>query len=168
MTSSPDIPDNLIEIRDPEIDPTAIMAEIRVRVEQRRRELGYDNRRFPTFGTADYPGEPEDIPFDDLLYHHLRLANRHYAEVETRPVLVSSPATRLPLLGRLWGLIRGGAHNLVLFYVNRLAAQQININRHLVSVLNRQAAQAQAQERRLQQLEEELAHLRSAKDKAGE
>jgi hypothetical protein len=161
LSNTPDLPDNnLISILDPEIDPTAIMAEIRVRVEQRRRELGYDKRRFPTFGTADFPGEPEDMAYDDLLYHHLRLANRHYATVETQPMLVGSPATRVPVLGRLWGLIRGGAHNLVLFYVNRAVAQQVNINRHLVSVLNRQTAQVQDQERRIRVLEEEIKRLR--------
>lgn len=161
MSIANDLPNNnLIEIRDPEIDTIAIMAEIRTRVEKRRQELGYDKRRFPTFGTAEYPGEPEDLPYDDLLYHHLRLANRSYADVETRPFLASSPTTRIPLLGRLWGLIRGGAHNLVLFYVNRAVSQQVNVNRHLVSVLNRLAAENQAQVRQIKALEEEVTRLR--------
>lgn len=163
MSPSNDLPDNnLIEIRDPEIDPLAIMAEIRARVEQRRQELGYDNRRFPTFGTAEYPGEPEDMPFDELLYQHLRLANKSYADVETRPLLTTSPATRVPILGRLWGLIRGGAHHLVLFYVNRAVTQQVNINRHLVSVLNRLAAENQAQARQIKALQDELERMRGA------
>lgn len=151
---------NLIEIRDPEIDPIAIMDEIRARVEKRRQELGYDKRHFPAFGTADYPGEPEDIPYDGALYQQLRLANRSYANVETKPVLVSSPATRIPILGRLWGLIRGGAHNLVLFYVNRTVAQQVTINRHMVSVLNRLTAETQTQARQIKALQDELNQLK--------
>ena len=161
MTNLPPLPDNnLIEIRDPEIDPVAIMAEIRGRIEQHRRELGYDNRRFPTFGTADYPGEPVNASYDETLYQHLRLANRHYANVETKPVLVSSPTTRLPVLGRLWSLIRGSTHNLVLFYVNRAVSQQVNINRHLVSVLNRLTAQAQEQEQKIAALQAEMNRLK--------
>lgn len=163
MSTTHNLPDNnLIEIRDPALDTIAIMAEIRTRVEKRRQELGYDKRRFPTFGTAEYPGEPEDMAYDDLLYHHLRLANRSYADIETRPLLASSPATRVPVLGRLWGLIRGGAHNLVLFYVNRAVSQQVNINRHLVSVLNRLAAENQAQARQIKALEEEVTQLRGS------
>lgn len=161
MSNTPPLPDNnLIEIRDPEIDPAAIMAEIRGRIEQHRRELGYENRRFPTFGTADYPGEPAHQPYDGMLYQHLRLANRHYANVETKPVLVSSPTTRLPVVGRLWSLIRSSTHNLVLFYVNRAVTQQVNINRHLVSVLNRLTAQLQEQEEKIATLQAEIERLK--------
>ena len=45
-----EIPDDLIEIHDPEIDPAQIMEQIRQRVQQRREELGYPQLEFPPFG----------------------------------------------------------------------------------------------------------------------
>lgn len=148
--------DGLIEIRDPEIDPGQIMETIRIRIRQRRKELGYDRRTFPVFGAAAYPGEPEGVAYDADLYHYLRLANDSFAAVETDAVLAPSPATRVPVLGRLWQLIRGGAHQLVLFYVNRAVAHQTDVNAHLVSVLNRMTAVGEQQQRAIDQLQAEV------------
>jgi len=157
--------DTLIEIDDPEIDPAAIMAEVRHRILARRRELGYDHRAFPSYGAAIYQGEPDDIPYDQDLHHFLRLANATFAEAETEPVLVDSPATRLPVLGRLWGMIRGGAHNLVLFYVNRAVTHQTNVNGYLVSALNRLTVVTEAQQRTIQRLQAELDAERQRKER---
>lgn len=159
------VPDDLIEIHDPEIDPAQILEQIRERIRHRREELGYDDRTFPTFGATVYPGEPEDIPHDADLYHHLRIVNASYAQVDTEPTLAPSPATRVPILGRLWKLVRGEVHNLVLFYVNRAIAHQTGVNRHLVSVLNRLAAANEEQRRTILALQKEIASLRQARDR---
>lgn len=157
-----DLPaDDLIEIHDPEIDPQAIMAEIRRRIQARRLEAGYDNRTFPAFGEAMIcPEPPEGIPYSPDLYHHLRQANTRYSEVETAPILVPSPATRIPLLGRVWRLIREQAHGLVLFYVNRSVGHQVKLNRHVVSVLNQLTEENQALQRRVMALEAEVKQRR--------
>jgi hypothetical protein len=161
-----DAPDNLIEIHDPEIDPQALMAEIRRRLRQRREELGYDRRVFPTFGaTVPMPEPPADIKHAPNLYHHLRQANKLYGDAETTPVLAASPATRVPVLGPLWRLIRAQAHGLVLFYVNRAVAQQFSVNRYLVNVLNELTAASQEQQRTIERLESELERLRQAQAK---
>jgi len=154
----------LFEIQDPEIDPDAIMAQIQQRLTERRRQLGYDQRVFPTFGAAAYPGEPTDVVYDPTLYHHLRLANDSYGQAETGPLLAPSPATRVPVLGRLWQLIRNQAHGLVLFYVNRAVASQVGINRHLVSVLNRMAVVQQDQAREIAALRAQLTALGRPRD----
>lgn len=159
-----EIPDNLFEIHDPEIDPHQIMEQIRERIRRRREELGYEKRTFPTFGAAAYPGEPDDIPYDPDLHHHLRLANEMYAQVEVGAVLAPSPATRIPVLGRLWQLVRSEAHNLVLFYVNRAIAHQTDVNRHLVSVLNRLTALSQEQQRTIMALQAEIEALHQRRD----
>ena len=148
--------DTLIEIHDPEIDPPAIMAEIRRRIVQRRSELGYAHRAFPNYGAAVYQGEPADIAYDKDLHYFLRLANATFADAETEPVLADSPATRVPVLGRLWRMIRGGAHNLVLFYVNRAVTHQTSVNGHLVSALNRLTAVVEDQQRTINRLQAEL------------
>jgi hypothetical protein len=154
-----EIPDDLIEIHDPEIDPAQIMEEIRERIRQRRAELGYPRQVFPTFGAAAYPGEPEGGRFDADLYYHLRKANDLYYQIGLETSLAPSPATQLPILGRLWKQIRREAHNLVLFYVGKLAQQQVAVNRHTVSTLNRMAVQLQEQQKQLQALRSEIEQL---------
>lgn len=133
---------DLVEIHDPEIDPHALMAEIRSRIEARRQELGYVTQTFPSFGDAiEMPEPPQKSPYSIELYHHLQQANLLYSEVNTEPYLTESTSLKIPLLGRLWRLIRRQAHNLVLFYTNRTLAHQVTVNRHLVSVLNQLVAE---------------------------
>lgn len=153
------IEDMLIEIHDPAIDPAAIMAEIRQRISERRAAQGYDSRQFPTFGAAGYQGEPQDLAYDADLHHYLRLVNEMYAVVDTDPVLAPSPATRVPVLGKLWQLVRGFFHQLVLFYVNRAVAQQTSVNSNLVSVLNRMTVVMEEQQRTIERLERQVAEL---------
>ncbi len=160
LVDSNNISDTLIEIHDPDIDPSDIMAQIRARIKQRREELGYDDRTFPEFEIATYPEEPDDVPVDKHLYHHLRIANETYTAVETTAILVPSTATRFPALGRMWQLIRRQMHNLVLFYVNRTLTHQTGINRHVLSVLNRLVIQVQDQQRTIIALQAEVEALR--------
>ncbi|MGB9873266.1 MAG: hypothetical protein ACPLYD_16615 [Anaerolineae bacterium] len=160
MSEAPWIPDDLIEIHDPEIDPAQIMEQIRERIRRRREELGYPRQVFPTFGAAAYPGEPGGEEYDVDLYSHLRRANEVYHQLGVERFIAPSPRSSIPILGPLWDRIRREAHNLVLFYVNKLAQRQVTVNRHLVSTLNRMAVQIQEQQRRIKTLEEELRRLR--------
>ena len=162
-----EIPDDLIEINDPDIDPAQIVEQIRERIRRRREEAGYAQRVLPTFGATAYPGEPEGEHHDPDLYYHLQLANEIYVRTETGPILAASPATRLPILGRLWQSVRGHAHSLVLFYVNRAATHQTDVNRHLVSTLNQLAVVSQEQQQRIRELESQVDRLcaeRTGKD----
>ena len=158
------VPDDLIEIRDPEIDAQEIVAEIRDKIDRRRKELGYEHMIFPSFGAVVYPGRPGDIPYDPDLYHHLKLVNKLYTEVETQPALEASPALRIPVVGQLWQLIRREAHNMVLFYVNRSINHEIAVHRHVISVLNLLTAENQKLQRSILALSEELEQLRSKLD----
>ena len=151
-----DIPSDLIEIHDPEIDPSQIMQQIRERLRKRREEMGYFRQSFPSFGAAAYPGEPDEGEYDSDLYYHLRQANERYYQLGVEILLSPSPRSSMPLIGRLWDRLRREAHHLVLFYVNQLAQRQIMVNRHLVSTLNRMAVQMQNQQRRIQTLEDKL------------
>lgn len=145
----------LITIDDPEIDVDQIVAQIQARICARRAALGEPRQDVPTFGAAAYPGEPVGAHDVDL-YYHLRKANQTYTQLEIEPVLAPSTATRVPILGRLWGRARLEAHNLVLFYLGRLAQQQLVVNRHLVGTLNRLAAQLQAQQAELDALRADI------------
>jgi hypothetical protein len=158
---SVEIADDLITINDPEIDPTAIMEQIRERVQQRRKEKGFDQRTFPSFGLAERPEAPGDRSYDTDLYYYLRLANEGFSPSETGVVLAPSPATQLPIIGRLWSLIRREVHHLVIFYVNRSVNHQVNVNRYLVSVLNRLTALTQEQQQTIEALQAEIETLRA-------
>jgi hypothetical protein len=155
-----EVPDDLVEIHDPEVDPAALMAQIRERIRLQRETLGGDNREFSSFDATAYPEEPKDIPYDVNLYHHLRRANELYARFDTEPALAPSPLTRVPLLGPLWQRLRPSLHTLILIYVNRLAMRQANVNRHLVSTLNQLTVQCQEQQRAIQTLQAEVHALR--------
>lgn len=159
-----DLAEDLIEIRDPEIDADEIMAEIRERIKRRRSELGYEKMNFPSYGGVVFPGKPDDIPYDANLYHHLQLANKQYLEYPAEPDLAPSPAARVPILGSLWRLIRQEAHNLVLFYVNRALSHDVEIHRHMISVDNSLTAELQRQQRIIIELKDEVESLRSQID----
>ena len=149
--------DDLLEIHDPEVDPQALMAEIQRRIQSRRAELGYEERIFPSFGDAvPYPDPPDDQPYSADLYHHLRQANLLYDEVATEPVLAYSAASRVPVLGGLWKLIRAQAHSLVLYYVNRSLSHQVILDRHQVSVLNRLVVENEELKRTVAALKEQV------------
>jgi hypothetical protein len=152
--------DDLIEIHDPEIDPAAIMIEIRERIQKRRQELGFVAQHFSVFGGARFAGRPDDIPYDPDFYDHLEMVNQLYPEVETGIDLQPSPALRVPILGSLWARIREQAHHLVLYYLNREVSHQMSVNRELVSVLNRVEAILLDQKRAIMQLEDEVVELR--------
>ena len=133
--------DDLIEIHDPEIDSQAIMTEIRSRIQERRQEPGYHTPRFSTFGGTLLPDRPDDLPYDPALFDHLELVNEQYTAVPSDSDLQPSPATRVPILGPLWAMVREQAHGLVLFYTNRTASHQTGVNREIISVLNGLTAQ---------------------------
>ena len=136
------------------------MAEIRARIEERRREAGYEERAFPRLEQRRLTQACRRGLVGCGPYHHLWLANQLYNQAETAPVLAASAATQLPLFGRLWKLVREQAHQLVLFYVNRLVAHQTNVDRHLVSVANELTREIQEQQEQIRALQEEVEALR--------
>lgn len=151
---SPDQP--WIEIHDEFLTSEALVAEIEKRVAARRAELGPVNLIFPTFGhISTLPEPPAGRAYNPNLYHYLKQANQA-PPPSVEPVLAPSPATRVPILGRLWGMIRGEMHNLILFYVNRMAGDQNRLNIDLISALNELTREIQAQQAEIDRLRTEL------------
>lgn len=159
--------DDLITINDPAIDSAAIMAEVRSRIQQRRAELGYEPQQFASFGGAQFPGRPDDLPYDPDYYDHLEMANELYLQVETEPNLQVSPATRTPGVGKVWAGVREQAHQLVLYYVNRSVSHQTSVNREIIGVLNKLTEINVQQQREIARLQQEVAALRAERG-AGE
>ena len=114
----------------------------------------------PHYGAVSAaPLPPDDLPYSAQLFHHLRQANQLCTEFETEPTLADSAAVRVPVLGAIWRRIRGEAHNLVLFYVNRLAAEQNQLTAQLIGTVNELTRQNIDLQRKVSRLEEKLADL---------
>lgn len=149
-----------IEIHDESITSEELAREIEARVARRRAELGPVKLIFPTFGHIST--FPDPSPVDRLnshLYYYLKRVNETPPPA-VAPVLAPSPATRMPVVGRLWRQIRGEVHNLVLFYVNRSVQEQNRLNIDLISTLNELTRVVQEQQAELEALRAEVRRLR--------
>ena len=75
--------------------------------------------------------EGKHLPPD--FYEHLYQAGLAYDQLQV-PLNVSQRT--IPIIGPILQAIRGKIHELVLFYVNQLAANQIRVNTHLLQALS--------------------------------
>ncbi len=156
--------ENLIEIRDPDIDTLALLEQVRERIKKRRAQWGYEPQSFPSFGGSGMPEQLDGSNLDPNLFHYLELVNSSYFDFATEPDLQLSPATRGRILGRIWSLIRRQAHQLVLFYVNRNIEHQVAVNRQLVSIVNLLARTLQDQQREIMDLRQRLDESQADRD----
>ncbi len=153
---------DFVEIRDPEIDAAEIMRRIRERIRQRRveaEEAGVDYDAFLRTLATDR----ENARFDKSLYTALR---QTAAMSDHLGVGLSLTRPSIPLLGPLIQRVRTALHNLALYYVNLLALQQREFNRHIVQLfvslirsLEREPGPSEVEE-----LRQELARLRARVD----
>ncbi|MBP6016564.1 MAG: hypothetical protein KA586_07570 [Candidatus Promineofilum sp.] len=150
-----------LRIQDEQISSEALVAEVQRRVDQRRAELGVTRVLFPKFGhMSSYPEPPvESGVYNPDLYHYLKQANRK-STPQLEPLLVPSPSTRVPVFGRLWGMVRAQFHQLVLFYVNRSVSDQSQLNINVVSVLNELTRVSQVQQEEIDDLRAEVQRLK--------
>ncbi len=149
-----------LELYDEEVTADHLTDLIQQRVQQRQAQLGEVKRTFPAFGfVAAMPEPPTARDHSATLYHHLRRLNETDI-IETAPLLVPSPTTRLPLLGPLWALIRRAAHELVLFYVNRHIAHNTTFHNHLINILNEQTRLLEQQQTEIERLNLEIELLK--------
>ena len=123
----------------------------------------------PHYGVfSTLPEPPENQPYSTSLFHHLRQANLLVTEIETEPNLADSAATRVPILGPLWKRVRQEAHHLVLFYVNRLAAGQNQVNAQLIGSMNELTRQNLDLQRQVAELQSRLQRLEPKAKEEGE
>jgi hypothetical protein len=105
------------------VDVEAIMREIREQiVAQKARETG-DPDPIPVAG--------RHLPPD--FYEHLYQLQMSADRLALQPEI--APST-VPLVGPLLDRLRRPWHQLVIFYVNRLAGQQMTLNRHLLRTVD--------------------------------
>jgi hypothetical protein len=107
----------------PEIDIEAIMREVRAEV------LAKKSTRARQGALAI---EVSGRRFSPEFYDHLYQAGLTFDVAESKPDVTRSA---IPLLGPLLERIRRKFHELVIFYVNRVAADQSEVNKHLLNSL---------------------------------
>ncbi len=143
-----------LQFVDEAVDPVALGTELK------RRAAGHrvDRRWRPRYGERSLREQAHSA--DELLQrlaHHLeRLEALQDARAASdRLELAPSPAARRPVIGRLWGMVRRQAHDLVLYYVNIQAAHQSEIDHHLVEALRALAAENRRLRQQLEALHNE-------------
>lgn len=125
-----------------------IMARIREAISQRKAESGLSMTEFDALAT----GSAADPSMDDLRRDLKRLSEAlHYSSIE----MMLSDARPSPITG-LVQRARGALHEVILFYVNRLAAQQATVNRLNLRTLGTALALLESQEARIRVLENKV------------
>ncbi|MBN1135179.1 MAG: hypothetical protein JXM73_01245 [Anaerolineae bacterium] len=123
--------DTSFDLEAPDLDTEAVMREIRARIRARRAEAKAKGLDFEAYAEGLYP-LPPDALFGRDLYEAVRYVGLGWDKVGVEMALTES---RLPLIGGLVQRLRAALHELVLFYVNRLAARQVRFNEQTARAL---------------------------------
>lgn len=107
------------------VDIEVIMQQIRRQILAKKAALG------PAQPTSLTPVGGKRLP--PTFYEHLYQAALAHDQVGVK--LWVTPV-QLPLVGRLLERLRVKFHELVVYYVNQTAAQQIKVNHHLLQALS--------------------------------
>lgn len=106
-----------------QVNIEAIMQEIREQILARKSALAPGDAPALRVRGERFPPE---------FYEHLYHAGLAYDQIEVKQHVSRSS---VPLVGPLLQWLRGKLHELVLYYVNQLAVQQIAVNTHLLQAL---------------------------------
>jgi hypothetical protein len=123
--------EEIIEIRNPEIDAEAIVRQIRENIHQRRSEAEAQGLDHYAFAQGLYTS-PDTARFEHSLYYDLRWMSTSYYKIG---VGLSLTESRIPLIAPLVQRVRSALHHLVIFYTNKLAGRQARFNEYVVRAL---------------------------------
>lgn len=107
-----------------DVDIEAIMREIRRQILARKAATA-------PAGAPEVPVGGKRLPPE--FYEHLYQAGLAYDQIGAR---MHVTPMRIPIIGRILVWFRAKLHELVLYYVNQLAAEQIKVNTHLLQALS--------------------------------
>lgn len=131
VDASPDGAPEEFEVLAPDLDVETIMQEIRGRIRARRAEALAKGLDFEAYADGLHPLR-EDALMSRELYEAVRYVGLGYDKINVDMALTE---TRLPVVGSLVQRLRAALHEVVLFYVNRLAARQIRFNEQAARAL---------------------------------
>ncbi|MBI4301398.1 MAG: class I SAM-dependent methyltransferase [Chloroflexi bacterium] len=117
--------EEVFEVKSPTINQEQVAQSLRNRMANRSRD---DELYLPTFGVSD-PSIETKKPQNAIEYHLWHLQRMDFAV--QRNLIPSS----LPILGRLTDYLKRQFHDLVLYYVNILAAKQAAFNAEILWAL---------------------------------
>ena len=123
--------EEIVEIRDSEIDAEAIMRQIRENIRRRRSDAEAQGLDYEAFVEGLY-ASPDATRFDRSLYYDLRWMSMGYYKIG---VGLSLTESRTPLIAPLVQRVRSALHHLVIFYTNMLAGRQARFNEYVVRAL---------------------------------
>ncbi len=112
------------EQSEPNINIEDIMQEIRQQILAKKDILHQDR-------TPIVPISGKRLPPD--FYEHLYQASLIYDDLAIK---IHVTPVNVPLIGRFLEKLRAKLHELTLFYVNKLAAQQIQFNTHILQAVS--------------------------------
>lgn len=115
---------NMQDTAEIEVDIEDIMQEIRQKILAAHTQLSPNGEPLVNL-------EGKHLP--PLFYEHLYQAGLSYNGVGVKMFVSKS---NIPLVGSFVEKIRGKIHELVLYYVNQIAEQQIEVNYHLLQAVN--------------------------------
>lgn len=143
------------------LDTEAIMREIRARIQQRRAQAEAQGLDFDALAAGRFtPDRPTRFNAD--LYYELRRLNLSGEQIGVGLSLTSS---RWPLIGSLIQRVRLALHQVVIYYVNMLAQQQVRVNTYNARAWSVLMADLEAKSAEAETLRREVDELRLRLDK---
>ncbi len=109
---------------DEKIDIEAIMQQIRQQILETKQAAGHET-------APSIPVQGKRLPAE--FYEHLYYAGMTYDQIGVKMNVTAVP---IPIIGKVIEAVRTKIHELVLFYLNQTAAQQIKVNHHLLQALS--------------------------------
>lgn len=116
-----------------EINIEAIMQEIRQQIIAKKDQLQPETAPVSVSGKR----------FSPEFYEHLYQATLVHDQIGVRMHVTK---VNVPLIGGLLEMVRTKLHELVLFYVNKMAAEQIQFNTHMLQAVNLMAQQMEQED----------------------
>ena len=117
-----------------EVNIEEIMQEIRQQILEKKDVVWSGNSAAVTVRGKRLPPE---------FYEHLYQATLVHDQIDVR---IHVTKVNVPVIGRLLQTLRGKLHELVVFYVNKLAAEQIQFNTHILQAVNLMAQELEKEE----------------------
>ncbi len=153
--------EQVIDIRDPEINVEEIMNRIRERIRHRHSQaevkgVNYDHLTDEQALRASSTGLSAD------LYYEL---NELRATAESLGASVAMRDRRIPILNPLLYRVESLLHRLVVKYVNMLAGRQVAFNRTSANALEEIARALEASNARIEELERRVEEIQSHQDR---
>lgn len=132
------------QIEGSDVDVEGVVQEIHARLRTRREQAEARGLDYDSYADGRYP-LPLNAIVSREVYYALRRVQMACDKVNVEMMLTE---TRVPVVGGLVHRIRRALHELVLFYVQRLAARQTSFNQQTASALATIVRDMEAQARK--------------------